>query len=91
MPVEVRTSQSTNSLSLRSNDFHNDESDLPDDKSREFVHPPKDEEDIFDNGKSPEEKAAAELRASKRSGNSLSLDNQQETVNSNQQLVYRKG
>ena len=38
MPVEVRTSQSTNSLGLRSNEFLNDESDLRGEDSREFVN-----------------------------------------------------
>ena len=61
VPVEVRTSQSTNSLGLQ-----NDESDLPDEHSREFVNHPEDEDDIIDDDKSPEEKAAADLRASKR-------------------------
>ena len=55
MPVEVRTAQSTNSLSLRNNEFHNDESDLLGENSREFVNHPDDEE-----------KAAADFRASKR-------------------------
>ena len=69
MPVEVRTSQSTNSLSPRTNEFINDESDLPSEDSREFVNHPEDEDDIFDEKmKTPEEKAAADLRASKRRG-----------------------
>ena len=53
VPVEVRTSQSTNSLSLRNNEI------LTDENSREFVNPPEHEDDIFDE-KTPEEKAAAE-------------------------------
>ena len=68
MPVEQRTSQSTNSLSLRSNEFLNDESDLPGEDSWEFVTHSEDEDDIFDDDKIPEEKAAAHLRASKRRG-----------------------
>ena len=66
MPVEVRTSQSTNSLSLRNNEFLNDESNLPDGNSGEFINHPEDEDDIFDDDKTPEEKGAADLRASKR-------------------------
>ena len=62
VPVEVRTSQSTNSLSPRSNEFLNDESDLPGEDSREFVNHPEDEDDIFDDDK------IADLRASKRRG-----------------------
>ena len=61
MPVEVRTSQSTN-------ESNNDESDLPGEDSREFVNYPEDGDDIFDDDKSPEEKAAADLRASRRRG-----------------------
>ena len=66
VPVEVRTSQSTNSLSLRNNEFLNDESNLPDGNSGEFINHPEDEDDIFDDDKTPEEKGAADLRASKR-------------------------
>ena len=51
VPIEVRTSQSTNSLSPRSN---------------ESTHP--EEDDIFDDDKSPEEIAAAELRDNRRRG-----------------------
>ena len=133
VPVEVRTSQSTNSLSPRSNESNNDESDPPCEDSREFVHHPEDEDDIFDDDKSPEEKAAADLRASRRRGydpnslideNSSSFlsgagssvtstpslersiikkkvrsdspdsrdsDDQHVTMNSTQQVVYRKG
>ena len=58
MPSEVRTSQSTNSLSPRSNESSNDESDLPGEDLREFVNHPEDEDDIFDVDKSPQEKAA---------------------------------
>ena len=47
VPVQVKTSQSTNSLSLRNNQFQHDGSDFPDENSREFVDPPEDEEDIF--------------------------------------------
>ena len=65
MPVEVRTSQSTNLLRSWSNEFLNDESDLPDENSRELVNPPE-EDDIFYDDKNPGEKAAADLRASKR-------------------------
>ena len=65
-PVEVRTSQSTNSLSPQSNESLNDQSDLPGKDSREFINHP--EDDIIDDDKSPEEKAAAEFRASKRRG-----------------------
>ena len=68
VPVEVRTSQSTNSLSSRSNESNHNESDLPGDESREFVNHPEDEDDIFDDDKSPEEKAAADLRANRRRG-----------------------
>ena len=50
VPVEVRTFQSTNSLSPRNNESN---------------HP---EDDIFDDDKSPEEKAAADLRANLRRG-----------------------
>ena len=67
MPVDVRTSQFTNSLSPRSNESNNDESDLPDEDSREFVNHPGDD-DISDDDKSPEEKAAADLRANRRRG-----------------------
>ena len=66
MPLEVRTSQSTNSLSPRSNELLNDESDLPGEDSRESVNHPKDEGDIFNDDKTPEEKAAAELCANQR-------------------------
>ena len=52
VPSEVRTSQVTKSLSPRSN------------KSN---HPEKDD-DIFDDDKSPEEKAAADLNANQRRG-----------------------
>ena len=62
------TSQSINLLSLWNNEFHNDESDFLDENSREFVHPPENDEDIFDDEKNPEEKAAADLRADKRRG-----------------------
>ena len=48
VPVEVRTSQSTNSLSPRSNESINDESDFVGEDSREFVNHPEDEDDIFD-------------------------------------------
>ena len=68
MPVEVRTSQWTNSLSLRSNESINDESDLRSEDSRAFVNHPEDEDYIFDDDKSPEEKAAADLRPSQRRG-----------------------
>ena len=51
--VEVRTSQSTNSLSPRSNESLNDESDLPGEDSRKFVNHPDDEDDILDDDKSP--------------------------------------
>ena len=68
MPSEVRTSQSTNSLRPWSNQSINDASDLPGDDSREFVNHPEDEGDIFDDDKSPEEKAAADLRAIWRRG-----------------------
>ena len=46
----------------------NDESDLPGDDSWEFVDHSEDEDDIFDDDKTPEEKAAADLRASRRRG-----------------------
>ena len=68
VPFEVRISQSTNSLGLRNNENLHDEFDLPDENSREFVHPLEDDEDIFDDDKTPEERAAAELRANKRRG-----------------------
>ena len=68
MPVEVRTSQSTNSLSPRGNDSNNSESDLFGEYSREFVNHPEDDDDIFDDVKFPEEKAAADLRATRRRG-----------------------
>ena len=61
VPVKVRTSQSTN-------ESKNDESDLPGKDSREFVIHPEDEDDIFDEDKLPEEKAAADLRASRSRG-----------------------
>ena len=52
VPSEVRTSQSTNSLSPRSNESnHSEEDDV-----------------ISDDGKSPEEKAAADLRANRCRG-----------------------
>ena len=68
VPVKVRTSQSTNLLSPRSNESNNNESDLPGEDSRVFVNHPEDEDDIFDDEKSPEEKAAADLRANRRRG-----------------------
>ena len=68
VPVEVRTSQSTNSLSPRSNESINNESDLPGEDSLEYVNHPEDEDDIFDDDKAPEERAAADLRASRRRG-----------------------
>ena len=68
VPVEVRTFQSTNSLGLRYAEFLNDESDLPDEDSLEFVNRLEDEDDSFDDNKTPEEKAAADLRASRRRG-----------------------
>ena len=68
MPIEVRTSQSTNSLSPRSNESNNDESDLPCEDSRKFVNHHEEDDDIFDVDKSPEEKAAADLRANRRRG-----------------------
>ena len=52
VPVDVRTSQSTNSLSPRSNESNH----------------PEEEDDIFDDDKSPEEKAAVDLRANRRRG-----------------------
>ena len=67
VPVEVRTSP-TNSLSHRSNESNHDESDIPGEDSRDFVNHPEDEDDIFDDDKSLEEKAAADLRASRRRG-----------------------
>ena len=67
VPVEVRTSQSTNSLSPRSNVSNHNESDLPGQESRGFVNYPE-EDDIFDDDKSPEEIAAAELRDNRRRG-----------------------
>ena len=75
VPVEVKTSQSTNSLSLRNNQFQHDGSDFPDENSREFVDPPEDEEDIFwgkkkkkKGRKKTRKKAAAELRTNKGRG-----------------------
>ena len=68
VPVEVRTSQSTNSLSPRSNESNNNESDLPCEDSREFFNHPEEDDDISDDDKSPEEKAAADLRANRRRG-----------------------
>ena len=68
VPVEVRTSQSTNSLSPRSNESNNNESDLPGEDSREFVNHPEDEDGIIYDHKSPEEKATADLRATRREG-----------------------
>ena len=64
----MRTTQSTNSLSLRNKEFHNHGSDLPDENSWESVNHPEDEKDIFDDEDKPEEEASAELRASKRRG-----------------------
>ena len=52
MPSEVRTSQSTNSLSPRSNESNH----------------PEEDDDISDVDKTPEEKAAADLRATWRRG-----------------------
>ena len=52
MPSEVRTSQSTNSLSPRSNESNHPEEDNV----------------ISDDDKTPEEKAAADLRATRRRG-----------------------
>ena len=52
MPSEVRTSESTNSLSPRSNEYNH----------------PEDEDDICDDDKAPEERTAADLRASRRRG-----------------------
>ena len=68
VPVEVRTSQSNNSLSPRSNESNHNESDLPGEDSREFVNHPEDDDYIYDDDKSPEEKAAADLRANQRGG-----------------------
>ena len=65
MLVEVRTSQSTSSIS-QSNESNNSESDLPGEDTREFVNHPEDEDAIFYEDKSHEEKAAANLRASRR-------------------------
>ena len=61
-------------MSPRSNEFINDEFDLPGEDSWEFVI--EDEDDIFDDEKSPEEKAAADLRATRRRGYdpNLSID-----------------
>ena len=53
-------------LSPRSNESNNDESDLSCEDLRKFINHPKNEDDIFDDYKSPEEKAAADLRASRR-------------------------
>ena len=52
MPSEVRTSQSTNSLSPWSNESNH----------------PEEDDDISDDDKSPEEKAAADFRANQRRG-----------------------
>ena len=52
VPVEVKTSQSTTSLSPRSNESNY----------------PEEDDDIFDGDKSLEEKAAADLRANRRRG-----------------------
>ena len=52
VPSEVRTSQSTNSLSPRSNESNH----------------PEEDDDVFDDDKSPEEKAAADLRANRHRG-----------------------
>ena len=52
LPGEVRTSQSTKSLSPRSNQSNH----------------PEEDDDIFHDDKSPEEKAAADLRANQRRG-----------------------
>ena len=52
VPVEARTSQSTNSLSPRSNESNH----------------PEEDDVISDDEKTPEEIAAAELRANKRRG-----------------------
>ena len=52
MPSEVRTSQSTNSLSPWSNKSNH----------------PEEDDDISDDDKSPEEKAAADFRANRRRG-----------------------
>ena len=71
VPVEVRTSQSTNSLSPRGNESNNSESDLFGEYSREFVNHPEDDDDIFDDVKFPEKKAAADLRATRRRGYDL--------------------
>ena len=68
VPVEVRTSQFANSLSPRSNESIDCESDLPGEDLREFVNHPEDEDGIFNDDKSPEERAAADLRASRRRG-----------------------
>ena len=68
VPVEVGTSQSTNSLSFRNNDQFNVESNPPDKTSREFVPLSEGEEDIFDDDRSPEEKAFVESCAIKRKG-----------------------
>ena len=63
MPSEVRTSQSTNSLSPRSNESNH----------------PEEDDVISDDDKTPEERAAAELRANRRGGydpySSLDEDN----------------
>ena len=52
VPVEARTSQSTNSLSPRSNESNH----------------PEEDDVISDDDKTPEERAAADLRANRRGG-----------------------
>ena len=68
VPFELRTSQSTNSLSPRSNESNNNKSDLPCEDSREFFNHPEEDDDISEDDKSPEEKAAADLCATRRRG-----------------------
>ena len=80
VPSEVRTSQSTNSLSPRSNESINDESDFVGEDSREFVNHPEDEDDIFDDDKSSDEKAAADLRASRRRGVMIPIHQSMKTI-----------
>ena len=57
-----------NPPSPRSNESNNYESDLPGEDPQEFVNHPEDEDDIFDYDKFPEEKAAADLRTTRRRG-----------------------
>ena len=67
-------------MSPRSKEFLDNESDLPGEDSREFVNHPEDEDNIFDDDKSSDEKAAADLRASRRRGVMIPIHQSMKTI-----------